>query len=133
MATDYGTGVASLSIAGGGLDLDPYFRKITGPSVVLYAVGRRFVTPRGSLWWAPNEGLDIRQWVLEGVRLQDLPTYEQLIVTEAERDQRVLSADARLSFADDTLTVHLSLRLATGTFSLVLRVSAVSASLLLAG
>lgn len=132
MATDYGTGVASLSTAGGGLDLDPYFRKVTGPSVVLHAVARRFVTPRGSLWWAPDSGLDVRRWLLDGVRLQDLPTYEAQIVTEAERDERVLSADATVTFADDVLTIELSLTLAEGTFSLVLAVSAVSASLLAA-
>lgn len=133
MATNYGTGVASLALADGGLDLDPYFRKITGPLVVLHAVARRFVTPRGSLWWAPNDGLDVRRWVLDGVRLQDLPTLEQLIVTEAERDDRVLSADATLTFADDVLTIRLSLTLAEGTFSLVLAVSAVSSTILLAG
>ena len=133
MATDYGTGIASLSTPGGGLDLDPYFRRITGPQVVLHAVARRFVTPRGSLWWAPDSGLDVRRWLAEGVRAQDLPTYEQLIATEAERDERVLSADVRLSFADDVLRVELSLTLAEGTFPLVLAVSAVTAAILTAG
>lgn len=130
MATDYGTGIASISVAGG-LDLDRYFRRITGPRVVLHAVARRFVTPRGSLWWAPDEGYDVRSLLLEGVRPAQLPTYEREIATEAERDERVLSADVTMSFANDVLRIAMTLRLAAGTFVLVLAVSAVSVDVIL--
>lgn len=135
MATDYGTGVASLSTAEGGLDLDPYFRKITGPAVVLYAVARRFVTPRGSLWWAPDAGFDLRGRLMDGVRQQDIERLASLIATEAERDERVLNAEVTVVFdaAVEALTVTMNLTLADGVFPLVLHVSKVSTSLILAG
>ena len=63
---------------------------------------------------------------------QDGTPHEDGARPEAERDERVLSASATVTFADDVLTIELSLTLAEGTFSLVLAVSAVSASLLLA-
>ena len=135
MATDYGTGVASLSTEEGGLDLDPYFRKITGPMVVVYAVARRFVTRRGSLWWAPDAGFDLRGRLMDGVRAQDIERLAGLIATEAERDERVLNADVTVVFdaSTEALTVTMNLTLADGVFPLVLHVSKVSTSLILAG
>lgn len=132
MATDYGTGIASISVAGGGLDLDKYFRRITGPRVVLHAVARRFVTPRGSLWWAPDDGYDIRQLLLDGFKQTQIPTYEREIQTEAEKDERVLSADVVLSYADERLRVDVNLILAEGTFRLVMDVTTVTAAIILA-
>jgi hypothetical protein len=92
MATDYGTGLASISV-GGGLGLDRRFRRVTGPMAVVHAVARRFVTPRGRLAWAPDDGFDIRQLLLETVSEGDIPTYERLFALEAEKDERVLAAD----------------------------------------
>jgi len=117
---DYSTGLASVSV-GGGLGLDRRFRRVTGPMAVVHAVARRFVTPRGRLAWAPNDGFDIRLLLLETVRESDLPTYERLVAIEAEKDERVISADVTMSYSNETLTVQIDLRLANGPFRLVFK------------
>jgi hypothetical protein len=89
----------------------------------MQAVARRFVTPRGRLPWAPDDGFDIRRLLLDAVSPEQIPTYERLIAQEAERDERVLAAQATLTFANDTLTVLLDLRLAEGVFRLVFKAS----------
>lgn len=122
MATDYGTGLASIG-TGGGLGLDRLFRRVSGPTAVLHAVARRFVTPRGRLPWAPDDGYDIRSLLLEGVRESDLPTFERLFAMEAERDERVLAANVTMSFVSDVLVVRMALRLAEGVFTLVFKAS----------
>lgn len=133
MPTDYGSAIRSVTVAGSAtLDMDRYWRRITGPMVVAYAVARRLVTRRGSLPWAPDVGFDVRSILLDGFRVGDLPTYERLIAAEAEADERVLAADVTLSFdpATETARIDINLTLASGPFPLVLEVSKVSLEIL---
>ena len=128
MAIDYGTGIASIGVAGG-LDMDPYWRKVTGPKVVAYAVARRLLVGKGSLWWAPDVGFGkagLMGLALEGIRDKDVPTIERLIQAECEQDERVLGASVTV-----TLRVDIALELGDGPFRFVLLASSVTTSLLL--
>lgn len=132
MATDYGTCIALAK--SGPVGLDRSWRRVSGPVVVLHAVARRLCCPPGSLWWAPDVGFDLMGRLGEGFRVDDLPTLERLIEAEASRDERVISADASLSYDARTekLRVDLVLVLAEGPFRLVLAASSATTELLLA-
>jgi len=135
MAIDYGTGIASIGVAGG-LDMDPYWRRVTGPKVVAYAVARRLLVGKGSLWWAPDVGFGkagLMGLALEGIRDKDVPTIERLIQAECEQDERVLGASVTVSWSavTETLRVDIALELGDGPFRFVLLASSVTTSLLL--
>ncbi len=130
---DLGTDCAStFGGAGGALDVDRYFRRITGNEAVAHAVARRLVTARGSMSWAPDVGFDVRSYLNESLDRSTLLFLSGAIRAEAEGDERVRSADVRLDFDQPTgaLTISLSIVTGDGPFTLVLRASALSVSLL---
>lgn len=136
MATvDYGTTIGSVS-AGVGLDMDPYWRRITGGKVVAVAVARRLLVGKGALWWAPEVGFGtsgILGLIDDGILPERLPMLERLIRSECEADERVLGADVTLTFDATTsrLSCDITLELGSGPFRFVLAASAVSVTLLL--
>lgn len=123
--TDYGTDINTPS----GLDLDPWWATLGGAEAVLQVAVRRLVTARGSLEDDPSFGLDLRVYV------NDHRASPQAIAAQVEAqlllDERVLRAAAVVTrAADGALTCSIRLALASGTFRLVLDVSAVSVSVL---
>ena len=130
--TDYGTDLASTFGAGGVVDCDPYFRRITGNEAIAHAVIRRLVTPRGSLSWDPHCGFDVRAYLNAPINRQILGFLQGAIKAEALADERVATADVSVSFNDLTskLTVTLTLTAGDGPFTLVLAVSALTVSIL---
>lgn len=127
---DLGTDVRSL-FASGSVDLDPYFRVISGTTAVAQAVARRFLTPAGSLPWDQDAGMDLRDLLLEGLDRAQLPAIASMVRAEALKDERVdtATADASLS-ASGVLSITLSCTTADGPFELVLAVSQLTVDLL---
>ena len=130
---DYGVDCASLWTAGGACDLDPYFSQVSGPMAVIHAVTRRFVTPRGALPWDRTAGFDLRSRLNSKIANEAaLFALRVQMEAEAEKDERVESATASVSFTPSTgvLIARVSLALAEGTFAFVLRASDVTVELL---
>ena len=116
-------------------DLDPAFAPLTGQRVVSEAIAKRLTTPRGSLAYAPDYGTDVRSYLNDAVTQAKLNLWKREIQRECEKDERILSAAAALSYDSPTTTLKISLSLtgADGPFALVLVVTAVSLSILDAG
>lgn len=60
---------------------------------------RRLTTPRGSLWYAPNYGLDLRVYLNETITPETLEEIRILVEQECEKDPRVLLASAQVGIA----------------------------------
>lgn len=75
---------------------DLNWRVVTGYQNVGEAMIRRLSTPRGGLFYDPNYGTDLREWVNQGIRAKDVPRLAGLIAQECEKDDRVYSAVATI-------------------------------------
>lgn len=94
--------------------------------MVVQAVARRLQTPRGGLWYDPDYGTDLRQY-LNGARSRFRVSRD--VENEALKDERVLAASASVTFASQTMTVVLALTLATGVFTLTILVTELTVAL----
>lgn len=95
------------------------FRPQDGIDNLLEALGRRLITPRGGLWYAPNYGLDIRQFINESISDGG---YEMsaLIEGELEGDERVLNATVTVDVLTlDTITFQATIETLQGPFQLI--------------
>jgi phage baseplate assembly protein W len=126
MATDFGTDLHCAD------DLDPTMPEVTGRVALVQAILRRLSTPPGSLFYDPDYGIDVREYVGEGLDAADLFYVQTEIERECLKDERVRAAQARVSLDASTgvLTISLQLRDATGPFRLVLSVDQVTLTLL---
>lgn len=120
---DYGTDFAGV------MDVSPSLRDVSGPRTVIENIACRLITPRGSLWYDPAYGFDLRQF-LNG-HVQDAGQIVAGVVEQAEQDERVDNAEARVTFVDAALTVDVSLVLSEGTFEFTATVDTMSGQLLL--
>ena len=122
---DYGNDI------GFSLDLDPLFLLASGPVIVAQALARRFETPRGSLFYDPEYGMDLREFLNESLADSDLLVIQTAVAAEARRDERVNSCSATVTLdrLSQTLTVKLALVLSTGPFTLVMTVDSASVKL----
>lgn len=124
--TDYGQDVSTFP------DLDPGFAAPTGPRVVAESIARRLTTPRGALFWAPDDGFDVRELLNESVTSAKLSQWTRALEQECEKDERVLSASITLTY-DSTgmaLQIAASLDTADGPFVLVMVVTSVQLTIL---
>ncbi len=123
--TDYGTDVFCTT------DFDPTMPMVSGPRVAINRLARRLYTPRGSCPHAPNDGIDIRDFL-------NTPTKPEIIAgqirSELLKDEACLDAvvDAVIggTFQRRTLDAHITVTLADGPFSFVLSVNDVTVQLL---
>lgn len=127
MATpDYGVDVDCVE------DLDPAFGLVSGNKAVAQALLRRFSTPRGGLFYDRTYGYDLRAFCNADLHAHELFAIAASVEAEAERDERVSSARADVTFDAPTGRLRVSLRVvgSEGPFALVLDVSAVTVELL---
>lgn len=125
---DYGIDVSTFPD-----DLDGSFALFGGPRVVLEAVARRLMTPRGSLLGSPDYGVDLRAWVNESVDEASLQNLKATIESQAQQDERVEAALADIAFDSTTFTMNIkvSVALTSGAvLKLVLSVDRVTVTLL---
>lgn len=123
---DFGSDVSTFP------DLDPGFSSMTGARVLAEAMARRFTTPRGSLVGSPTYGVDVREWLNESMTRARLTEWARALEQEAEKDERIESAEVSLSYDSAAMALRISalLEAADRTFALVLVVTAVSLTIL---
>lgn len=128
MATDYGTAFSCVN------DLTSTLRRVSGNECVAEAVARRLITPPGALLGSPDYGYDLRQWIGSS-HPRPLGSIEAAIAEEARKDERVLDATASVAFDDATSTMTCTFAIlgASGPFTMVLEVGAVTATIILEG
>lgn len=112
--------------------LSPTFDLVSGRDALVQAILHRFQTQRGSLVDDANYGLDVTAWVGKKAGTTQRLAWEQALESEARKDERVLSARARLTFDTQTgfFRFILAVTTADGPFSLTLAVTDVSVELL---
>ncbi len=115
------------------LDLDPMMLEVTGIQLLQQAVIRRQVTAKGTDISSPNDGIDLRQFVKQGMTQQQISVVAQTVQQELIKDQRILPSTTVVASYDTTanvLTLQETIMTAQGPFSLTLAVSAVTVQVL---
>ena len=127
--TDLGTDIALLE------DIGLRWNLATGQANLAMAIVRRLSTARGSLYYAPSYGFSLLDNLEGSLSGGDQSSLKGSIQAECEKDPRVEAAavDVRIDAANGTLVVNIVISTATGPFQLVLRVSALSVTILNAG
>lgn len=114
-------------------DLDPLLTFLEGDSEELTALSqalmRRFTMPRGALWYAPGEGLDLRMFLSDLIPPQ---VVEQAVAAEARKDERVDDCTCTIVVQQDqSWVISINPQTTTGaTYTLTVAVSQVSVQLL---
>ncbi len=113
--------------------LDTTFSTMSGTRVVGEAIARRLITPRGTFSYDPEYGLDLRSYLNDDLGPTDLYALSSLIEAEAEKDERVLSADVSVSLDSQTsrMNVRINLTLLDSTqYDLTLAIEALTVAIL---
>jgi len=112
--------------------LDPNLTLVNDGRVVAEALARRLSTPRGSLPFHPDYGLDLRGYLNDAMTPERLYQLRAAAELECEQDERVQSAEVKASFSLATQSLRVSINVTTNTGDLrfVLNVSQVSVDLL---
>jgi len=134
---NYGTDISTFAAPSNAVGLDPLMPLISGSRVVLEAVARRYMTPRGSLPQGPARnvseyGYDLMSLVAKRMTQVAILRAKADIEAEAEKEAGVLKATLVefLETSSNVYRVRITIELATGPFPLVLSVSAVTVAIL---
>lgn len=125
MATDYGTDFDGID------DIDANLAFQTDTRLVLaQSLCRQLQMPRGALWYAPDEGYDIRSIIADTG--PDPSAHEQAIEAQCLKDERVQNAVCEVNaVTSERWEVSIAITPVTGqTFQLVLSVDAVTVTIL---
>lgn len=100
--------------------------------VVAQSALRRYITPRGSIPDAPNDGLDLMAWVSRGTIADDIRALQGQMASEATKDDRVAVASAVATPSADGSRLSASVRLVPSDpkiapFEMVVSVTSASA------
>jgi hypothetical protein len=112
-------------------NLSPTLSLESGVPVVASALVRRLSTPAGGLFYDPNYGLDVQNFLNDSSA--DSFEVASQISEECEKDERVASANVQTLFqaGKSELDITVSITLKTGqAFTLVLNVAQVTTDLL---
>lgn len=122
---DLGTDIAMAVNEDGALDMDPYFGAVSGREALAQAVARRLTAERGSLFYDPNYGTDVRLSLNDSATSASLFRLRTAIEAEAMKDERVERARATVEVEDSgrRIKVRLYLTDSDGPFQLVLAVT----------
>lgn len=129
----YGRDLFCAPNADGILDLTDTMQEVTGLDVLAQSLIRRHMTAKGSDISSPNDGIDVRQFIKNGLTQQELSVIAVTVQQEMVRDQRVLPSTtvvATYNTATNVMTLTETIQTAAGPFSLTLAVSSVSVDVL---
>lgn len=104
---DFGSDVSTFPDVPVGLPL------MTGRRVLGEALLRRLMTPRGLLRFHPDYGMNIRDFLHDGVTDEELHRLKANVEAEAEKDERVSRANCVLSYDRRAMTLRLQLEVET--------------------
>ena len=124
---DFGVDVSTFPV------LDTTFATIKGFRVLAEALARRLITPKGSLTFHPDYGLDLRQYINEAMDDTTVARLKQAIAQELLQDERVGDVDVTVAFiqASGKLLITCQVVTAKGPFPFVLALSNVGVELYL--
>jgi phage baseplate assembly protein W len=113
-------------------DITPSFTLAAGLKNLGMALARRFSTPRGGLWYDPEYGLDLRQFVDMDVSSAEVNNLPKECAAEARKDERIHDADVRIRFQRRAATMKVTINglWLDGPYRLVLGVSQLDVKLL---
>jgi hypothetical protein len=89
-------------------------QKIRGARVAVEWVARAWLTPRGSLPWAPDRGINILDLENSTHDTTSLARWQAALVAEAEAVEFVQSCDVAITLADRRITILGTLILVDG-------------------
>ena len=125
--SDFGTDIAAL----GGIGKK--FRLVSGVLNYIQAIVRRLSTPRGGLFYAPDYGFDVREFLNETDSLDARFSLEVNVAAECEKDPRTVAAEAEvLEVGDGSFKLRLRLETTEDEVELVLQVEQVTVEVLYA-
>lgn len=126
-ATDFGTDISCIP------DLDPGFATVSGFDLLGQDLLKGLSTPKGSIWYAPDEGFDLLDWVGESIdetNPQAAFAVQIGVQAQAMRDERITAARASATWDGiTTLTVTLTVATGLGPFTYVFAASAAGVQL----
>lgn len=107
-------------------DLGKRFRIVSGRRCLAEDLLKRITTPRGKLHYAPDYGIDVRDFLNDAITADKLKTIRAAIVAECAKDERVLSVVASVTFDETTrrLTIQLAVATVDGSFKLIVAADA---------
>ncbi len=115
------------------LDLSPMMIEVSGLDLLKQAIIRRQVTAKPTDISSPNDGIDLRTFVKQGMTQQQISVVAQTVQQELVKDQRILPSTTVVGSYDqikNVLTLQETIVTAQGPFSLTLAISAVTISVL---
>lgn len=142
MSIDYGTDISvtwrteTLEFPDGSVrtqqawDADENFSEVSGRDLLAEALLRRLVTTRGTLLGCPDYGTDVRDWINDDLDNARVAQLSAAISAELSKDERVRTATATSTFANDVLTSTITIVDAAGPFKLTVAIDQVSLKLL---
>jgi hypothetical protein len=131
----FGTDLATVMQPDGSIDLDPGMSEVTGRSLLIQRVMRRVTTPRGSVVDAPNDCIDIRNYVRAGVLASTPGNIQIQLQKEFLKDQGITSAAVGVTYVDaiGKLSITASLGSSYGPLQLTFNLTAGNVQVLVAG
>jgi phage baseplate assembly protein W len=109
---------------GGLLDISPAMTMVSGRKALGQALARRLMTPRGHLFYDPDYGTDIRDYLNDSFNSYIVNSQ---IRNELMKDERVSDVAVSSSFNADSQTLSIQIKVTDneGDFNLTLSVSSV--------
>lgn len=135
MSTPYGTDLFLVIGSDGSMDVDPTMREVSGLQTLVQSLVMRQFTPTGSVIAAPDDCIDIRQWLSKGMTASDVQQLAATVQAQLLRDPRVKSAQVSglYNLTTNAITLTENITAGSGPFALVVSVSNLSISVLLNG
>ncbi len=124
--TEYGLDLSAVH------DLDATLREVSETQLMLEAIARRITTPRGSAIDAPDDGIDVRDFLSASLSREYLASIQMIVRAEILKEERVLEAIVLVTFsqAAKALSIRIQGYGADGPFRLTIAVSAATIELL---
>lgn len=121
----YGRDLKTVYDGKGNVDLTPGMVESTGRDVLIESLIRRQTTPRGSVIDAPNDCIDVRDWLSDGLDQTRMQQLQSAIVQQLRRDERVEDASVSVTYDQSrrTLTIVETVIDSDGPFELTLTLS----------
>ncbi len=111
-------------------DLSPTLATVSGRMVLAHACLRRITMTRGSAIDAPNDGLNVADWLNDSTTPADVKAKQSTVDAELLKDERVVSSETVARFTGGVITLTILIVDADGPFTLTIAVSELTVLLL---
>jgi len=133
---NYGRDVSTFHVGATRVGCAGSYAETTGRETAQQQIARRLMTPAGSLFWDPDYGFDLRQFLLAKVDARTVFKLRAGATKEILKEESVRSARVEVEVinggttAGQTLRITITGQLADGPFTLVLGVSQLTVEVL---